>query len=532
VIFNGVEIKGKLMGHRTKLREVPMSFFIDGAHCGDVNINAHTMPNVIAAVIRRSVSHKNEVTGCLERLKKPRINVFNEEHFSKFLDLVVNNMQHMCAMDGVHLPLSEQEYVDVAPAHKRKVYKTERVGLEKQVDLRKRDTNVRAHIKAEKKQFKKDLIPRLFYPRSTKYHIRLGRFIKPIEHYIYKAIDKVFNELFGTNRQTVTKGLNSPERGKLIAEAFGEIHDAVVLQFDCSHFDKHISKQMLKYEHKLYKKMYRGADLKELTKLLNMQLHNTMDVFTNDNYRVNWSVEGGRASGDVNTACGNVFLMCACVYSYYMDYVKVPMRFVDEGDDCFVIIGKKNADLFNEMPQVYETFGLTLRLEGRVHLLNKIKFCQTSPIFINNEWRMIRNLDAVFLKDTCCIQGSTLKQFKIWLHEVGMGGLALNSGVPVFQELYLKYIEWGNKGELCRVLNNDFVYSGLKTLSRNMETKVLEITEDSRFQFYLTTGLHPDAQRAAEREIRAMGKTLSFNGPVEKCTQCVLSYVIKTIETN
>jgi len=514
----GTKVNVKLMGHKEKKKERSQSFILTSLSRVQPSIGSHTMPMVAAAMIRRSLAHKDETTGALTKLKQPKKGVFNEAPFLKFHTKTVTNTQKLMALNGEHCPYSELEYLEVVPHHKQGHYRTEKRGADIQVDLRKRDTSVRARVKPEKKAPKDDLIDRLFFPRGTKYHIRNGRFIKCLEHSMYGGVSETINELIQSDGPVVFKGLNSPQRGYWTSKYWHEFKKPVAIQFDCSHFDKHIRKALLRYEHKFYKAFYRGENLIEITKLLNIQLANNMDIFTDDGYRFAWKSDGGRASGDNNTALGNVLIMCACMYYYISKYVTAKVRFVDEGDDCYIICEETDAYQFDNISGVFETFGLTLRIEGKVHLLNKIKFCQTSPIYINGQWIMIRTLDSVLLKDTCCLSAKTLKQLRIWLGEVGMGGAILNAGVPVLSVLYEKYMQWGERGQLNRILLNDFVYSGLKQLTRGLELNKLVISDENRYQFYLTCGMLPEIQIAVETAIMNLSDTLIYLGPLVNWT--------------
>lgn len=535
----GTLLKVKLMQHSEKKKKAHKSYFISNCISELPPIGEHSIRNVIPAAIRRSITHKNEITGVLENLKQPADRgMFNKGYFLEFFEKVHKYMKESMAESGVTIPMTEDEYVESAADHKRKLYRSKKKSGDIQVDLRKSDYEIRARIKPEKKKMKDDLIFRLFFPRGTLFHIRLGRYIKCLEEHLYKAINRVFGELFGMDYiVVVTKGLNSPETAELFQEAFAEFKDPCAFKFDCAQFDKHIHRYLLKYCHKLWLSFYEGSDKVELQRLLRHQLNNRMDVFTDDGYRVSWETKGGVASGDVTTGCGNIFIMCACMYNFMRTNVTARVRFIDNGDDCTVVTSLNDRQQFATIGDEYETYGLTLKIEGIVTDIHKVVFCQTSPIKINNQWKMIRSLDAVFLKDMLCMQGTTLSEFKHWLFQVGTGGTILNDGVPVFQELYQLYLRVGERGELSRVVNNDFVYSGLVQLTKRMTFEALPITSENRLEFYHVTGLVPELQIALEEWFKSADPNMIFTGPVENSWSSGLpphlaSLIIKHEEEN
>jgi hypothetical protein len=78
-----------------------------------------------------------------------------------------------------------------------------------------KDFIVDGFTKAEKYSItdKGDPAARLISPRSARAGVEFGRFTKPIEGVIYKAINRVAGAI------TVAKGLNASEVGKLIHKA-------------------------------------------------------------------------------------------------------------------------------------------------------------------------------------------------------------------------------------------------------------------------------------------------------------------------
>lgn len=235
-------------------------------------------------------------------------------------------------------------------------------------------------------------------------------------------------------------------------------------------------------------------------------------------------------SGDVNTALGNVVVMTGCMYTYAKIHVNTPFEFTDEGDDCFPIMNAKHRHQWASLSSVYRLYGFELRIDGEVSSIYDIRYCQTAPIMVGNEWRVIRVWEGVFTKDATCLVGRTREEFLVWLNEVGTSGSILNDGIPVFAELYALYKRMGVRGDLTLAQASDMAFSGLKQLARGMEVKGLTISHDARLQFYLITGVPPEAQMAIENEIREIDGIRFVNGPVDKLSVQFSEGLTKVIE--
>lgn len=513
-------IRIKLMAHQHVVKPLRQYQVVNELQATKLIVCDHTVDNVIAACLRRTLFHKNERTGELERLPEPKPMIFAEKHFELFKIKVSEEVTKLVYDHDLVIPWSEEEYVDNTPTHKRGLYKRAKCSKDLRMDLSEQDKTLRATIKAEKKEFKNDFIPRLFFPRSPAYNIELGRFLKPIEELTYQGINVAFSGLKQCSiLPSVTKGFNSLARGELINLKWKRFKNPVAISFDCAHFDKHIRSELLRFEHSYYKSLYIGSDKKVLSDLLRAQINNKMDVFTRDGFRVVWDTDGGRMSGDVNTALGNVFCVCSVVYNYAQNSVAGEFELVDEGDDFFIVCEERNSKQWDELPGAFAQAGLTLRIEGKTNVIQKIVFCQASPMSINGEWRMVRSFKSVFDKDLACLVARTLDEFKVWLHEVGTGGAILNSGVPVFSNFYNKLKKWGSVGELTRSMSNDMHYSSLRYLTSGMEEETISVTPEARFQFYLMTDVHPDDQVCMEEIIDGLSNEIFHSGPDENFSQ-------------
>jgi hypothetical protein len=130
---------------------------------------------------------------------------------------------------------------------------------------------------------------RIIQPRDPRYNVELGRYLKPLEKPLFKAIDRVFG------MKTVMKGLNADTRGAAIAKAWGMFEAPIAIGLDASRFDQHVSAAMLRFEHSFYTSCFPGV--RHLAKLLKMQIWNKGMVRL-ANGTLAYMVKAHRASGD------------------------------------------------------------------------------------------------------------------------------------------------------------------------------------------------------------------------------------------
>ena len=113
---------------------------------------------------------------------------------------------------------------------------------------------------------------------------------------------------------------------------------------------------------------------------------------------------------------------------------------------------------------------------------------------------MVRNFHSAREKDSLCLFPlDTPGAVQSWLYAVGECGLALTSGVPVFQEMYCAYMRNGRPSRMGEAV---FMQSGSRMMSRDMESKWCVVDDDARLSFMEAFGVTPDEQTALEEYYR------------------------------
>lgn len=381
--------------------------------------------------------------------------------------------------------ISPEQFAQMYRGRKRTIYEQAIAEYSDYGVLRKHSVSA-AFVKCEKVPVGK--APRCIQPRHPVYNVGLGCYIKHIEHRMYAAIGKVFDD-----KVTVVKGFNVRQVANILVAKWDSFSDCVAVGLDATKFDMHVSDSMLLWEHSIYKTIY--AYDPELVRLLGWQVNNK-GVGRCEDGKLKYSVRGRRFSGDMNTALGNCLLMCAMVWSYASER-GVRVKLMNNGDDCQVFMERCDLDRFMVgLNDWFMEMGFRMTVEEPVHEVQQVEFCQMKPVETVNGWVMVRNIDKAREKDSMSIIPlATPNVLRKWLYAVGECGLALCGGVPIMQAMYKAYIRQGFKS---RMGDSVAMQSGARLLAMGIESKEAVITAKARLDVFTAWGYTPDEQTALE----------------------------------
>jgi len=401
--------------------------------------------------------------------------------------------------------LTDEDFIGAYEGRRKTVYSNALTSLLYK-PFRKSDSYINFFVKCEKINFtrKPNSAPRGISPRNPRYHVMLGPYIKRIEKQIYKSIGRVFGAV------TVFKGLNAKDRGRYMRSHWESFNDPVAIGLDASRFDQHVSKPALLYEHYIYKRFY--PNNKEFSHLLSLQLNNKLFYNAPDG-KVKLDLEGGRMSGDMNTALGNCLLMSGMVYSYLSEQKIRKFRLANDGDDCVVFVERKDLKKLNNLQEWFLRLGFDMKREATVDIFEQIEFCQSQPIWTEDGWLMVRKVADSIPKDSISIKPLTTKGvFEKWMSAVGQGGLALTGGIPVLQEIYSCYTR---AGKSAPPLVDPTLESGMMRLARGMKRQYQTIHPETRLSFWRAFGITISMQIGLEEHFRELN--LEYTTPSSVC---------------
>lgn len=455
--------------------------------CGGVDIGVHnnTIVNGARGLLERVLRYRNPA-GALEELPRVQVPGPIMQRFTAQLLAGVRTVT----------PWSVGDFINTYTGRQRALYEAAARSLDSK-PLEPRDGWVGpSFVKAEKINFsaKSDPAPRIIQPRTPRYNIAVGVFLKRIEKLVYKAIAEVFGG------PTVIKGYTPQETAHQLRCMWDQFHDPVAIGLDASRFDQHVRPELLEWEHSVYLSWFRGQHARTLKRLLQWQVKNRGMLRCSDG-RVKYTVDGCRMSGDMNTSLGNCLIMCALVWTFCHER-GIKCRLANNGDDCIVVCDRSDEQKFKGLTEWFLRYGFRMKVEQAVYRFEHVEFCQTRPIWDGEVWTMCRDPRVAVSKDlviTDPSMGHGVGLLK-WMHAVGTCGLAGSGGLPIFDALYAALAAQGVEGSVC----NSLAFRGkLKQMSVGSNRTGKNVTDEARVSFYEAFGISPTMQRTWEDEIRS-----------------------------
>lgn len=385
-------------------------------------------------------------------------------------------------------PITRDQFVSSYVGRKRAIYQKAVDSLSMR-PLNKSDSFLSTFVKCEKINFsaKPDPAPRVIQPRSPRYNVEVGRYLKRLEKPLCKGIADVWGG------STVLKGMNPVGVAESLREMWDEFDDPVAIPTDATRFDQHVNTELLRGEHSTYLGLFHEAQRPKLQRLLAMQLENRGFARCPDGL-IKYAVSGRRMSGDMNTGMGNCLIMCVVMWTMRQN-IGVRFRLANNGDDCVIICSRRDAPrIVAEIPGHFLPYGLVLEVEPIVDVFERISFCQTQPVHDGDRWVMVRDPRVSVDKDLCTIidLGSGAQK---WAHAVGTCGLAIAGGLPMQQNLYKKLQDIGVPG---KIMDDPSMDNGFKMMAEGSMRVFSKPSDCSRVSYWRAFDVLPDKQTAAE----------------------------------
>lgn len=154
-------------------------------------------------------------------------------------------------------------------------------------------------------------------------------------------------------------------------------------------------------------------------------------------------------------------------------------------------------------------YGFRLEVEQPVYELEHLEFCQMNPVYDGVHWRMVRKIQKALQKDTMSlIPFNSQKLLRKWLYSVGECGLSLCSGIPVMQSFYRLYMMVGIPSNISEAT---YMECGARQLARGLAACEAPITDESRYSFYVATGITPLEQVGLEEYYSSFSGQILYN---------------------
>ncbi len=450
-----------------------------------------TISNLETALVTRVFGVKHE--GRYVKCPQPEPGIF---------DTLDQRSQEIIAHCKMVPPISSEKFVLCYQGRQRTVYENALKSFTTK-PFSYKDARIRSFVKVERMLAGKD--PRVIQPRSPRYNIRVGRWLKPMEKQLFKSIDKVWGH------PTVLKGYNAHELGEILYQKYRRVNvhgDCVMVGIDASRFDQHVSLEALQVEHKVYVGCAKYGR-EELGKLLELQLWNHGSARTKDG-RLSYVTRGCRMSGDMNTGMGNCLLMCMLVRQFMLEN-GISGELANNGDDCVLFVRRKClSTLCVNLKPWFLKYGFEMTMETPVSKLEEMEFCQQHCLFDGTRWVTCRNFPNFVSKDVNTIlpldRGDCLQGYAGAISDCGT---SLSGGLPIYQAFYqgLDTISGGVRLEVTKSTGWE---SGFVRLSRGMDRKRGDVKPEARLSFYRAFKVLPDHQLILEAKYRDWGTNFNI----------------------
>ena len=158
----------------------------------------------------------------------------------------------------------------------------------------------------------------------------------------------------------------------------------------------------------------------------------------------------------------------------------------------------------SEITPYFEGHGFRMEVEPTTDIFERVNFCQSQPVCISGEWRMVRNpLTTIQKAAMCLVPAANAKALRKWLMAVGLCEGVLASGVPVLQEWAKVYRRSGLR--VGKKFQARIFHHSLRSRVAVQQALVVATVEPStRVSFYRAFGVTPDEQIALESYYRDM----------------------------
>jgi hypothetical protein len=314
-------------------------------------------PN-ISYVVFATRSLVNETLGMTRRVLRDVPEQFVAERFKESFDYLMGKSRQL-------VPMSKDALLDCYSGAKRKRYALAVENLNTR-SLEKRDFRIKSFVKrARTDDISK--YPRMVHHRSYEAIFELLRYVKPLEHKLYKMKIRVNN--FESVGPVVAKGLNGDRRAELIKRKFDQFKDPCVMSLDCYSFELHNSSEYLEVENEMMKAHY--AHDKYFRWMCSFLIHHTGMTLCGQK----WTKSGSRVSGDAHTGYGNTLAMVMCMIQLAYDLPELKFDILSDGDDTLLFLEKGSIE-FDYLMEHFANFGHELRLDKIAYIFEDILFCQ------------------------------------------------------------------------------------------------------------------------------------------------------------
>lgn len=391
------------------------------------------------------------------------------------------------------VPASHKELMANTRATIKKRYRLAYWNLrQKVINLGSRETRVKAFVKYEKipiGKFETGKPPRLIQFRDFTYLYELKRHI--LGHTLAIKRDSALKWHEQPIQSIMTKYHDSYGCAEAMYESWCLFSSPVAVCLDHSKFDGHYDTQLLEIEHMYWQRLCVSPKLRWL---LEQQLFNKGSTANG----IRYSAPGHRKSGEYTTSEGNSLMNYAMLRMWIKASGVERARIHVNGDDSVVIIDVKDYPRLLPL-DYFRNFNMETECDRVVYDFQRITYCQASPVRVIKDerisWYMVKEPVRTISRLRYCD-----KKFKRstnrFMVGVGLCELAVNSGIPILQNLSLWFVSHDGKPLGC--------VDKVPALSSGNLSVYKKVQEVTRTDFEIAFGIPAMTQVALENAIAGL----------------------------
>lgn len=405
----------------------------------------------------------------------------------------------LCRMVSSYIGVSDRatssEFLESRTGFKKKIYVAARERLNVDHPTLAELAELGYFVKQESTLWVKVQVPRIISPRSPSFNYLLGKYLLPIEKQVYAGLAHIWG-----SDVVVAKGLTMEEKGETIARKLRP--GWVCVGLDASRFDQTIGAELLKAEHSVYTGCYPGDRL--LPALLKCQLDNKGKATCLDG-SVKARIGAMRCSGDQNTSLGNCLISCLLAKLFALEKGLVDVDCFNDGDDLLLFLPATALPLLADLQEWYLNWGLRMKVEEPAYVPERVEFCQARPVWTPRGYVLVRNPSKALNTD---FSGNALlgrnDYYLNYLRAVGVCGMSLAAGIPIFQAIYSWAIRNGRTGKVNLNRSGALSYQSKIQQRAGHLARWLDVHPSTRLSFELAFGINPVDQIAMEGAVADM----------------------------
>jgi hypothetical protein len=411
------------------------------------------------------------------------------KRLAKDLDGLVDQVVSACPVPS---RATGSQFLATRTGSKRKMYEQARENLLLKPRTLSTLSRLSFFTKWESTVHSKKQVPRIVSPRSFEFNYLLGKYIRPVEHDIFNAL----SSLFGSD-VVVAKGLTQQQKGNLIAR---KLVGRVAVGLDASRFDQTIRETLLGVEHSLYNKLYQGDRL--LSSLLKCQLKNAGSARCLDGV-LTADIGAMRCSGDQNTSLGNCVVSCLLAKLYFVEHA-IDGDVLNDGDDLIMFVPEQSLPLLSDLEDWYLQWGLRMKIEEPAREPEQVEFCQSRPVWTPSGYVLVRNPKKAFNTDySGATKVTALGDYLVHLRNVGVCGLSMAAGIPLYQEFYSAGVRFGRTGKFDKSELGGVYYQARLQWQAGHLSRTVAIDTMTRVSFEKAFGIPAHTQLDIEEWFKA-----------------------------